>query len=411
MRTEVEQDPSALDLPIAFPRPGEGYGLGGCPFRDEQLGAWVVSAYADVDRVVRDGETFSSKDVLGPDRRETFGRLMAQIREDPRLTQATTYMKGLGDGDGHRRMRSFVNKAFTPARVKGYEPVIKALCDELTDAVLDRVGVEFVSEFAVPLTVRVIAHALGLPPEDHPSFKRWSDGFEGMTTLDPTPQQVDAFLTAAVEFTPYMTPLIELRRREPSGDVISAVTTENDLGERLELDEILKLLSGLMLAGNETTTGALAGTMMYLVRSPSLQAQLRADPTLIPALVEEGLRLTTPAGALFRTATTDTVLGGARIASGEHVFIRFGAANRDDERFEQPLCPMLDRSDKRHLTFGRGPHVCPGAPLARAVLRIAFETLLERAAAITLSDRNDAIVPTGGPMTVRVGRLYLDVIA
>lgn len=409
MKTEAEQDPSKLDCPVGFPRPGEGYGLGAAPFRDEELDAWVISAYADVDQVVRDAQTFSSANVRGPARKEMIGRLVARMQADPRVADAKPYMTGFGDGEAHQRKRSFFNKAFTPGRVKAYEPFVQALCDELTEPMLDRVGVEFVSEFAVPLTVRVIAHILGMPPEDFVSFKRWSDGFEGLTTLEPTLDDLDAFLAAAVEFTPYITPVIEQRRQEPTGDVISAVASENDTGEQLETDEILQMLAILMLAGNETTTGALSGTMMYLIRAPELQGQLRADPTMIPALVEEGLRLTAPAGALFRTATVDAEVGGAKISKGEHVFIRFGAANRDAERFEQPLCPMLDRPDKRHLTFGRGPHVCPGAPLARAVMRIAFETLLKRSTAIASSTTDDPVVPIGGQMTARVGRLYLDI--
>jgi cytochrome P450 len=409
MTTEVEQDPTELDRPVGFPRPGEGYGLGAPVFRDDQLGAWVVSAYADVDQVVRDAATYSSENVRGPGRREMLAGLMARIQDDPRIAKAKPYMSGFGDGEAHQRKRSFFNKAFVPARVKGYEPVTKELCDELTGSIIGRRGVEFSGEFAVPLTVRVIAHALGMPPEDHVSFKRWSDGFEGLTTLDPTLEHLDAFLNAAVEFSPYMTPLIEQRRLEPTGDLISAVAGENDAGERLATDEVLQMLAILMLAGNETTTGALTGTIMYLVRMPELQAELRADRSLIPALVEEGLRLTAPAGALFRTATGDTELGEAQIAKGEQVFIRFGAANRDETRFEQPLCPVLDRPDKRHLTFGRGPHVCPGAPLARAVIRIALETLLERTSAITLSDIDEPVVPVGGQMTARVGKLYLDV--
>lgn len=409
METEVQEEFSELDRPVGWPRPGEGYGLGAPPFRDDELGAWVVSTYAEVDQVVRDAATYSSENVRGPGRREMLIKLMAEVDQDPRVAEVKRYMTGFGDGDAHRRKRSFFNKAFTPVRVKAYEPFATELCEELTDSILDRGGVEFASEFAVPLTVRVIAHALGMQPQDSASFKRWSDGFEGMTTLEPTLEHLDAFLEAAVEFGPYMTPLIEQRRREPTGDLVSAVASENDVGELLDTDEVLQMLAILMLAGNETTTGALTGTMMYLVRTPNLQARLRADPTLIPALVEEGLRLTAPAGALFRTATTDTALGEAQITKGEQVFIRFGAANRDDARFEQPLCPMLDRSDKRHLTFGRGPHVCPGAPLARAVMRIALETLLERSSAITLSDIDDAIVPTGGEMTARVGKLYVDI--
>jgi cytochrome P450 len=163
-----------------------------------------------------------------------------------------------------------------------------------------------------------------------------------------------------------------------------------------------------MLAGTETSTAAIAGTMLYGARSPELQAQVRAEPALIPSLVEEGLRLTAPAQGLFRTATTDAEVGGVPIAEGQHLFLHYAAANRDPARFEQPLAFRLDRPDKRHLTFGRGPHVCVGAPLARAEIRIAFETLLARTTSITLADRDDPVVAAGNRMTARVGGLYLD---
>jgi cytochrome P450 len=413
--TAIEHDFSALDFPVAFPRPGEGYGLGAPPFPDEQLGAWVVSAYADVDRVVRDHKTFCSANVLGPGRVEAFAPLAARVAEDPRAAAAMPFfhMTGIAsDGDLHARERSFFAKLFTPGQIKAYEPTIRALCEDLTDAVLGRSGVQFVQEFAVPLPVRVIAHALGMPPEDFLDFKRWSDGFESLTGSDPTPEKLDAYLNTAVEFTAYISPLIEQRRREPAGDIISAVAGENDAGERLEIDEILAMLAALMLAGNETSTAAISGTMLYLVRKPELQAEVRADPTLIPALVEEGLRLTAPAQGNFRTATADTEVGGVAIAEGDHLFMRFAAGNRDDAQYPEPLCPRLDRPDRTsHLTFGRGVHFCVGAPLARAELRISFETLLARTGSITLSDREEAVVGVGNHMTARVGELYLDILA
>jgi cytochrome P450 len=206
-----------------------------------------------------------------------------------------------------------------------------------------------------------------------------------------------------------MTPLIESRRAAPAGDIISDVAAANELGDQLTVEETLRTIAGLMLAGNETTTGALAGTMMYLVSKPDLQSEVRANPTLIDALVEEGMRLSTPAQALFRTATTAAQIGGMEIAPGERVYLRFAAANRDEARFAEPLCPRLDRTDKRHLAFGRGVHVCPGAPLARAELRIALETLLARTSSISLNARSDALAPTGGAMTNRVGALHLDI--
>lgn len=398
-----------LDRFIPFPRPEEGHGLGQPPFRDEALGAWVISSYQDVDRILRDHQTFSSKNVLGPERAKAASRFAADAEKDPRASVAMIYFRSTRDGEAHRRERSFFNTAFTPGRVKRYEPAIVALCTQLTDAIVGRSDVEFVGEFAVPLSVQVIAHTLGMPREHFGDFKRWSDGFEGLTTLESTPDHVEAFLAAADEFTAYMTPLIESRRAEPAGDIISDVAAVNEKGDQLTVEETLRTIAGLMLAGNETTTGALAGTMMYLVRKPDLQAEVRADPALIDALVEEGLRLSTPAQALFRTATTVAEIGGVEIAAGERVYVRFAAANRDEGRFDEPLCPHLGRTDKRHLAFGRGVHVCPGAPLARAELRIALEMLLARTSLISLNARSDAVTPTGGEMTTRVGALHLDI--
>ncbi len=412
MSVQAQHDFASIDCPVSWPRPGEGYGLSKPPFRDEQLGAWILSRYADCDRVVRDHKTFSSKNVLGPSRGETFETLLSRIAGDPRAATVMTYFHQSGiasDGDLHARERSFFAKAFVAGRVQAYEPTITAICEELTSAVLGRTGVPFVREFAMPLPVRVIAHALGLPADDFLDIKRWSDGFEVLTgSPDPSPEQLDEFMTTAVEFTAYISPIIEQRRREPAGDIVSAIVGANDAGVRLETDEILAMIAALMLAGNETSTAAIAGTLLYLVRMPELQAQTRANPGLVPALVEEGLRLTAPAQGLFRTATVDTTVGGVAIAKGDHVFLRYNAANRDGGRYDEPLAPRLDRPDKRHIAFGHGVHTCAGAPLARTELRIALETLLARTTSITLSDREDAVVPVGNQMTARISEIYLD---
>jgi cytochrome P450 len=404
---------TAIDCPVAWPRPGEGFGLGAPPFWVEQMGAWVVSAYADLERVLLDPKTFSSEEVVGPDRAATFASLMADRSDDPRSATAMNYFRLppiTSDGEVHRREHDFVAKAFTPKRVRALEPMMRTLCEELTEDIVGRSAVPFVHEFAVPLPVQLIAHALGLPREDFTDFKRWSDGFHHMIgSLDPSDEVIEEFLAASAEYTAYITPLVEERRREPAGDIISAFAGENEAGEVMTDEEMLAMSSALLLAGNETTTAALAGTMLYLVRMPELQAELRADPTLIPALVEEGLRLTTPAQALFRKATADAEVGGVAIAEGQHLLLRFAAANRDPGQFDEPLCPRLDRVDKRHLTFGRGIHTCLGAPLARTEIRIAFETLLSRSSSITLADREDAIVPGGNQVTAKVEEIYVDI--
>lgn len=412
MSKQAQRDEATPDHPVAWPRPDEGYGTGGAPFFDEQLDAWVVSAYKDVESVLRQSETFSSKWVTGPFRLQSFSKVLEKVADDPRAGMALPYFHIpfiASDGEVHLREHAFVAKAFTPRQVRGLEPTIAALCDDLTEAMLGRSDVPFVTEFAVPLPTKVIASALGLQPDDFEDFKRWSDGFQALIGApDPTPEALDEFLTASAEFTRYVSPVIEERRRDPGEDIISTLAREDEAGERATVPEILAMCSALLLAGNETSTGALAGGLLYLAQSPGLQAQVRADRSLIPALVEETMRLTTPAQVLFRTATADAEVAGAAIAKGQHVLLRFAAANRDPAQFEDPLRPRLDREDKRHLTFGRGLHSCVGAPLARAELRMTLETLLERSGSISLSERDDAVIPIGNEMTAAVGELYVD---
>jgi cytochrome P450 len=379
------------------------------------MGFWVVSTYTDVAEVLGDPQTFSSEEVVGPDRAKTFAALLEEHADDPRIETVKHYYRLppiTSDGAMHRREHDFVAKAFTPKRVAGLEPTMRALCEELADNVIGRPGVSFVTEFAVPLPVKTTAAALGLPPEDYIDFKRWSDGFHHIIgALHPTPEVVEEFLDGCAGFTAYMLPLIEERRRDPAGDVISALTGQNEAGHQMSNDEMLPLVAALLLAGHETTTSALAGAMLYLCRLPELQEQLRNDPSQIPVFAEEALRLTTPAQALFRRATAAATIGGAEIAEGDYVLLRFAAANRDPSRFESPLEPRLDRDVKRHLTFGRGIHTCIGAPLARTEIRVAFETLLARTSLLTLADRSDAVFPGGNQVTAKVDDIYIDAIA
>lgn len=415
MSTPPEPDAMVLDRPTAWPRPDEGYGLGCAPFFDEQLNAWVVSAFRDVEAVLRDHETFSSKWVTGPFRVQSFTKVMDKVADDPRAAQALTYFHIsfiATDGEVHRREHAVVAKAFTPKRVRAWEPMIRGLCEELTAPMVGRRDIPFVQEFAIPLPTQVIATALGLPCEDFWAFKRWSDGFQALIGApDPTPEALEAFLNASSEFTRYAEPIIEERRREPKEDIISALVSGNDPDDRLSSQEILAMSAALLLAGNETSTAALAGTLLYLSRTPGLQDQVRADRSLIPAMVEEGMRLSTPPQVLFRTARTSAEVAGVNIAAGDHVLVRLAAANRDGARYDDPLLPVLDRADKRHLTFGRGVHTCVGAPLARAELRITLETLLERTSSIALSDREEPVVPIGNAMTAGIGEIYIDVAA
>ncbi len=414
MTTQIKDADAALDRPIAFPRPDEGWGLGREPFRDEERGVWIVSRYIDVERILLDPDTFISKNTIGPNRDAIFEPMRARAAaNDPRAAAAIKYSRFpivSDDGAVHKRERSFIGKAFTPRHVRSLEPMITQLCEELTDGLVGHSEAPFVRDFAVPLPVKVIAYMLGLPIEDFRKLRRWSDWFQGIIgSPQPSPEALERFETAAVEFTDYITPLIEERREHPGDDLISTLAAPNDEGERQSTDAVLAHTKAMLLGGNKTTSAGLSGTMLFIARSPELQAQLRADPTLIPTAVEEGLRLSTPVNVCFRTAAADAEVAGVRIAKGEHVLVRLNAGNRDRTRYADPLRPNVRRPELRHVAFGRGAHVCPGAPLARAEMRIAFETLLARTSSITVSDRDDAVVPVGNFHTATIGELHLDV--
>jgi cytochrome P450 len=415
MSIQSEAAPRALDHPLPWPQPGTGAGVGGPPFYDEQLQAWVVSAYDDVDAVMRDHRSFSSKWVAGPFRIASFSRVMERVASDPRAAGSMVYFHLpfiASDGAVHQREHAVVAKAFTPKRVRALEPTIRSLCEELLAGIAGERGADFMSRYAVPLPVQVIASALGLPTENHRDLRRWSDGFQVFIgDPDPTPEAIEEFLTASAEYTAYVEPLIEERRRDPGDDIISVLVSDNEAQWRPSVGEILSMTSTLLLAGNETSAAALSGAMLYLARLPELQEQVRAERALIPALVEEMMRLTTPPQVLFRTAVADVELAGQQIREGQHVLMRIAAANRDPARFEDPLMPRLDRADKRHVAFGRGIHTCVGAPLARAELRITLETVLEQTSWVELSDRDAPVVAAGNEMTAGIGELYLDIRA
>jgi cytochrome P450 len=388
-------------------------GLERPPFWDDDLGLVVVSSYADADRVLRDSETFSSDAPLGPAYAAAFDRLRDRIPDDPRVVMASNFFRmpiQTANGAAHKRERSFIAKAFTPKRVRLIEPYVDELCAELTGVMVGRTEVPFVREFAVALPVQVIGRMLGASPEDHPQLKRWSDAFQAPIG-SANAENLEEFVSTAVAFTDYFRPRIEAAVRGKGDELLALLAAENGVGQRLGVEEILAMCMALLLGGNETTTAGISGTMLYLVRAPGVQSRLRSDPGLIPAFVEETMRLSCPVQLMYRMATIDTEIAGVPIAKGDHVLLRTNAGNRDRTRFDDPMVPALDRPDARHLAFGRGNHVCPGAPLARLELRVEVETLLARTSAITLSDREDAIVAAGDPITAAVGEIYVDVTA
>ncbi len=370
-------------------------------FSDE-LGAWVVTRYDDVLAVLHDTDRFSSRMPTGPQRVDSIlAETMATLSQDPDMADifasvmdqrnmATVLLNA--DPPDHVRQRKLVNGAFRPSRMKAMEPTIDEVTMRLLDRFVARGEVELVSEFAVGLPMTIIAYALGVADDDLATFKRWSDDLVmPVGNHSPTLEQSRAYLVSAKEFSDFFRQVLADRREDPKADLISDVANAELDGEHLSEAEMLSMLQQFLVAGNETTTKLLTNIVHHLAIDPDMQERVRADRTLVEGLVEEALRYEAPVGGLFRQATEAVELGGVTIAEGDHVWVVYASANRDDERF-----PEADRFDvcrenvRDHVAFGHGEHFCIGAALARAEARIAVNRILDRMGDIRLAEgKND----------------------
>jgi cytochrome P450 len=247
---------------------------------------------------------------------------------------------------------------------------------------------EFIGGFAGPFTLLIIADLLGVPLEDRPEFlerlhRRPAAGGIGSTGDDHLAHSPLEFLYG--RFTEY----IEDRRRAPRDDVLTGLATATfPDGSTPEVIDAVRVAANLFSAGQETTVRLLGAGLKILAEQPDLQALLRREPHRIPNFVEETLRLESPVKGDFRLSRVPATVGGVDLPAGTTVMVVNGAANRDPRKFAEPGAFDLDRGNARHhLSFGRGIHTCPGAPLARAEGRVAIERLLQRTTAIRLSER------------------------
>jgi len=315
---------------------------------DRQL--WHAFRYADVQRVLSEHADFSSQFAGGDD----TALSSSLIATDP---------------PRHRQLRALVSQAFTPRAVDDLAPRIAAITDELLDQVAGSGRMDVVQDLAYPLPVIVIAELLGVPADERDQFKTWSDAITSTTGEGPRAQQAMAS---------YFAKLIEERRRRPRQDLVSALMAAQIEGEHLSVPELLGFCVLLLVAGNETTTNLIANAVLCFDESPGVFDELRQDPQLLPAAIEEVLRFRSPVQSMFRVVARPTTLGGQSLQPGQSVLAWIGSANRDEQVFPDADRFDLRRNPNKHLAFGNGIHFCLGAPLARLEARIALAALLRR---------------------------------
>jgi cytochrome P450 len=343
------------------------------PGLDGETPIWFVTRYEDVVALLTDNERFvlDPKLALTADEIEAL-QASAPLESDDRVNENLLSK----DGDDHRRLRRLVTKAFTPRMVEQLRPRIQEIADDLIDRVVERGRMELVDDFAFPLPITVIAELLGIPVEDQGRFREWSNTF---VTPPMTPELQEQAVRHTQEFVEYLDELFARRRAEPTDDLVSALVRAEDEGDHLSENELYSMVVLLIVAGHETTVSLITNSVLALLSNPDQLAELRADPSLMPSAVEELLRYDSPVErTITRWVAADVELGGHALGRGDLVIAVVGSANRDAGQFPDGNSLDLRRTDNRHVGFGRGPHYCLGAPLARLETEIALETLLRR---------------------------------
>ena len=329
-----------------------------CPVThsDQYGGFWVATRYEDVLSVAQDWRTFSSAHGLTvPVAPIAVRNLPVEI--DPPL---------------HRIFKRLINAYFTPAAVAPWEPRTRDLIHRLLDGFAAQGSCDFMADFARPYPARSFFDVGINAPADDVERVAYMASKAGAPN-DPEAAECWAGLSEWIRGF-----LTTRRAAEPRGDVVDAVLGAEIEGRPITEDEIIGTIQLLILGGLETTAGALGSMMIRFCREPEIPERLRREPELIPAAVEELLRLDGPFIAIARTAMEDTAVGGCPVTAGEKVIIYWASADRDGAEFDRPDDFDPERASNRHLAFGAGPHRCAGSNLARMNLRLALEELLPR---------------------------------
>jgi cytochrome P450 len=364
----------------------------------EGTGFYLVSRFAEVSEILKDTELYSSNAMhrlmmssmsggiqnIDRDAEEIDPKAVAAMRRqigdgqiDP-VEMLTTKSIVATDPPDHPRLRGIVNRAFTPRRIAALEGRLREIAAKAVDEMLEKEEFDLVSGFTVPFPVTVIAEILGVDADRLSDFKRWSDVLIASSTGSASNALKAEADEVSSEFHGYFLEQVEKRRRDPKDDIISVLVAAESGEVALTPAETLRFTSLLLVAGNETTTNLMGNIVLALLDRPDLCARIHADPKLVPALVEEGLRRDGPVHMLFREATRDHVLAGVEIPRGAFLMPILASANRDEAQFENPDLFDLDRESRGHLGLGLGIHFCLGASLARLEARVGFEELFKR---------------------------------
>ncbi len=341
---------------------------------------FMLTRYDDVNMVFSDSRRFSSDiwsqlpEHIGFTGEDESSQYLSQI-----IPFLAYNLQGM-DPPGHTRQRTLMTKTFTPRMLETFRPTIQKLVDELIDSRLAEGKMDLVADLAYPLPSNVILDLLGIPRSGRPYIKASAEAINEFvaTLLFLGPQTWPRLAGVFTEVKAYLKSLIAERRKHPGEDLLSKMVQAEENGDMLSEDEIVIATNFLLFAGHETTANLIAVGMYSLMQNTEQMAQLRADPSKIPAAVEELLRYVSPVHMLARRALQEVTIRGVSIPKESSIYLLIGAANRDPEKFPDPEKLDINRPAVRSLGFGYGIHYCIGAALARMESQVAFETIIMR---------------------------------
>jgi cytochrome P450 len=356
-----------------------------------QYGVVAVTGYDEATAIYKDPDTFSNCVALGgpfpplpfePDGDDIGAQIHAHRDQFPMFEHMVTM-----DPPEHTRARSLLSRLLTPARLKENEEFMWRLADQQLDEFLPNGACEFIAEYSKPFATLVIADLLGVPPDDHQQFRT-------VLGADRPGARVGALDHEAVALNPLewlddtFCSYIENRRTNPRDDVLTSLAGAKYPDDSTpEVIDVVRSATFLFAAGQETTAKLLSAALQVLGDRPDIQQELREDRGLIPAFIEEALRMESPVKSDSRLVRRKTTVGDLEVDAGTVVMVLPGAVNRDPRKFDNPHEFRLDRKNVReHIAFARGVHSCPGAPLARVEGKASLNRMLDRMSDIRINE-------------------------
>lgn len=329
-------------------------------FPDGQQG-WMVTRYSDAEEVLKDPRFIK-------DMSKIYGGSMDMLSV---FTQNMLF----ADPPDHKRLRGLAQKAFTPKMISGMRGRIQEITDELLEAMEGKDRVDLIDDYAFPLPIIVICEILGVPSADRDKFRLWSNSL-----IEGTSGELGASVYQHMnEFVQYLGQWFAKVREQPGDDLISSLIQAEEEGDRLSERELYGLVTLLIIAGHETTVNLIGNTVLSLLETPEQRKLLEQQPELINQAIEESLRYNGPVEfSTSRWASEDFEFQGRALKKGDLVVVSLNSANHDPEKFAEPELFDIQREKSPHLAFGKGIHMCLGAPLARMEGDVAITSLLKR---------------------------------